>query len=193
MRMAWRLLSVCSLVFVAIVTARAGTWTEDEAKIAACFAAMDREPALTVVNAKFARREPTAAQLADRSLPSEEEVAALRLRVAKTRPCRELRLKVVKAHHPLLEPAYITLYYQADQVFSYLTDAVISYGIANRLAGESLSAFRARERAYFAAGAVERRALSERWSEALQRAHSNPPPSVPARDCAWQDLNIACE
>lgn len=153
---------------------------------------MDRDPALAVVNAKFARRNPTASQLADESVASEEEAAALRLRVQKTRPCRELRLAAVKAHHPLLEPAYATLYYQADQVFDYLQQGAISYGMANRLSAEALELFQARERAYLAAPADERLALADVWREQLQRAHSNPA-QLPPRACSWQGLNIACE
>lgn len=175
-----------------VTSSHASAWAEDDAKIAACFAAMDRDPALAVVNAKFARREPSAAQLSDQSFASEAEAEALRLRVAKTRPCRTLRLEAVRVHHPLLEPAYATLYYQADQVFDYLTQGFVSYGAANRLAFEALTAFRAREQGYFAATTESaRQALSLEWSENLQRAHSNPPPSSPVH-CAWGGLNLWC-
>jgi hypothetical protein len=152
---------------------------------------MDRDPALAVVNAKFARRNPSPAQLGDQSCANEDEAAALRLRVRKTRPCRELRLAAVKAHHPLLEPAYATLYYQADQVFDYLQQGAISYGAANRLSAQALALFQARERAYVAAPADERVALADVWREELQRGHSNPPPP-PSRACSWQGLNIVC-
>lgn len=173
------------------VVAEAATWPEAEKEIAACFQAMDGDPALTVVNARFARRSPSAAQLADERFADEGEAAALRLRVRKTRPCRELRLAAVKAHHPLLGPAYATLYYQADQVFDYLQQGAISYGAANRLSAEALALFQARERAYFAATRVERVALAESWGDELQRGHSNPPPP-PSRACSWQGLNIVC-
>ncbi|MBP6014410.1 MAG: hypothetical protein KBA31_19435 [Alphaproteobacteria bacterium] len=189
-----------SLVFIfaaavaGAAMALAGTWAEDDAAVMACFAAMDREPALAVVNPRFARRDPTAAQLADAGMPSEAEAAALRLRVQKTRPCREKRLAAVRAHHLLLEPAYATLYYQSDQVFDYLTQDFVTYGTANHLARDALVAFRAREAAYFGArDEVERAALSEGWSEALQRAHSYPPPDSGPRSCAWQGPNIVCE
>ncbi|MCE9521082.1 MAG: hypothetical protein K8S25_01460 [Alphaproteobacteria bacterium] len=174
--------------------AAASSWAEDDAKVVACFAVMDANPALAVVNAKFARREPSAAQLGDARFASASEVEALRLRVSATRPCRALRLGAVRAHHPLLEPAYTTLYYQADQVFVYLIDGWISYGAANRLAQASLGAFKGREQAFFAARSDEaRRALSNGWDEALQRAHSDPPPSAPwPVTCAWRELNIAC-
>jgi hypothetical protein len=168
-------------------------WDKAEAEIAACFQAMDADPALAVVNAKFARRNPTAAQLADVAIPSEDEAEALRLRVKKTRPCRGLRLAAVNEYHPLLEPAYATLYYQADQVFSYLQQRTITYGTANRLSAESLDLFRARERAYFAAPEAERAALADVWRDQLQRGHSNPPPYDPQSKCSWSDLNIACE
>jgi hypothetical protein len=173
------------------ISPRAATWAEAEAEIAACFQAMDRDPALTVVNAKFARRNPSAAQLADQSFVSADEAGALRLRVQKTRPCRELRLAAVKAHHPLLDPAYATLYYQADQVFDYLQQGAVTYGAANRLSAEALDLFQARERAYLAAPADERVALAEVWRDELQRGHSNPPPP-PSQSCSWQGLNIAC-
>lgn len=169
----------------------AGTWGEAEAEIAACFQAMDRDPALAVVNAKFARRNPSAAQLADASYARDEEAEALRLRVRKTRPCRDLRLAAVKAHHPLLEPAYTALYYQADQVFAYLQQGAITYGAANRLSAEALALFQSRERAYFAADAAGRKALAETWLDEVQRAHSNPPPP-PGLRCAWAELNIVC-
>lgn len=184
------------LVFVFLLLAlatstNAATWAEAEAEIAACFQTMDRDPALAVVNAKFARRDPTALQLADESFVTEDEAAALRLRMRKTRPCRELRLAAVRAHHPSLEPAYATLYYQADQVFDYLQQGAISYGAANRLSAEALDLFRARERAYLAASADERIALADVWNDELQRGHSNPPPP-PGFRCAWADLNIVC-
>ena len=119
----------------------------------------------------------------------------MRLRVAKARPCRELRLGAVKAHRPLLGPAYTTLYYQADQVFAYLTQGWISYGEANRLSKESLAAFEQRAQAYSqAADDDQRRSLAQTWLDALQRAHSEPPPSAPHRvTCQWRALNIACE
>lgn len=188
---------LAAFAFVAAVAdaamASAETWAEDDAAVIACFAAMDREPALAVVNARFARREPTAAQLADAGMPSEAEAAALRLRVQTTRPCRERRLGAVRAHHPMLEPAYATLYYQSDQVFDYLTQGFVTYGTANHLARDALVAFRGREAAYFGArGEAERAALSESWSDSLQRAHSNPPPGNGPRRCIWEALNIAC-
>lgn len=186
-RLAWSLAAACMLS----ASSSAATWEEAEVEIAACFQAMDRDPALAVVNAKFARRNPSAAQLADQSFADDDESAALRLRVQKTRPCRELRLAAVEAHHPLLEPAYATLYYQADQVFDYLQQGAISYGAANRLSAEALDLFQARERAYLAASADERTALAEVWREELQRGHSNPPPP-PAQSCSWEGLNIIC-
>lgn len=173
--------------------ASGGTWDQAEAEIAECFSAMDADPALSVVNAKFARRNPTQAQLADAAVPSEGEAEALRLRVKKTRPCRGLRLAAVNTYHPTLEPAYATLYYQTDQVFDYLQQRTITYGTANRLSAESLDLFRARERAYFAAPEAERAALADVWRDQLQRGHSNPPPYDPQAKCAWSDLNIACQ
>lgn len=154
---------------------------------------MDRDPALSMVNAKFARRDPTPAQLADASVPTAEEGEALRLRSRKTNPCRELRLSAVRKFHPHLAPAYVTLYYQTDQVFSYLADALITYGSANRLSLEAFTLFEHRSKAYFAADPAEQAALANVWDEALQRAHSDPPPSgvLPAT-CEWRELNLAC-
>ena len=63
-----RLLSIALVSLLLGSTAWAGTWEDDDKAIAACFEAMDRSPELAVVNAKFARRKPTTAQLADRSL-----------------------------------------------------------------------------------------------------------------------------
>ena len=99
---------------------REDDWHNAEAGIAACFKAMDEDPGLAQVNAKYARRDPTPSQLSDRAIPSDAESAALRRRVEVTGPCRTLRLAAVRDNHPLLEPAYTALYYQADQVFSYL-------------------------------------------------------------------------
>jgi hypothetical protein len=169
------------------------TWQQAEAKIAACFQVMDRDAALAVVNAKFSRRNPTPAHLADRSVPTDDEAVALRLRVQKTKPCREMRLAAVLAHHPLLEPAYATLYYQADQVFDYLQQQAITYGAANRLSAEALDLFKAREHLYSTSPEDEQVALANVWRELLQRGHSNPPPDTPERECSWSDLNIACE
>ena len=167
------------------------TWEGAEAEIARCFDAMDRDPALAVVNAKYARRNPTAAQLADRSVPTEAEAAALRLRVQKTQPCREQRLQAVAKFRPLLEPSYRTLYYQADQVIAYLADGWIGYGEANRLALESFRAFEHRGEALTKGS--DQAALSNAWDEALQRAHSNPPPDRRVKSCRWEELNLACE
>jgi hypothetical protein len=169
----------------------AETWDAAEADIARCFDAMDRDPALGRVNAKYARRNPTEAQLADPSFVSEAEAAALRLRVAKTRSCRDVRLDAVARFRPLLDPSYRILYYQADQVMSYLTEGLIGYGLANRLALESFRAFEARGDAF--AKTADQAALSETWAEMLQRAHSNPPPDRPVKSCHWEDLNLACE
>lgn len=161
-------------------------------EVAKCFAAMDAEPALAVVNAKFARARPSAAQLADASFATDAQSDALRLRVAKTRPCRELRLDALARFDPLLVPAYRILYYQADQVFDYLINQRISYGVANTLARDAMNAFALRDHAYMAAaGEEERRALSTAWVEELQRAHSNPP-QTRAQSCKWVDVNVEC-
>jgi hypothetical protein len=192
----WSWWWIAGLLVVSSAAARPSaepSWTGAEAEIAACFSAMDNDPALATINAKFARGMPDAAQLADRDLPSEEEAEALRLRVRTTRQCRDMRLAAVHALHPQLEPAYATLYYRADQVFQYLTNRLVTYGTANRLASESLAAFQERSRAYFAAGDSERRSLAERWSEQLQRAHSNPPPPEGDNDCRWVELNLSCD
>jgi hypothetical protein len=171
--------------------AQAATWEAAESEIARCFTTMDEDPALARVNAKYARRNPTEAQLADPTFVGEADAVALRLRVAKTRPCRDLRLDAVAKFRPLLDPSYRVLYYQADQVMSYLTEGWISYGLANRLALESFRAFEARGDAF--AKTADQAALSETWAEALQRAHSNPPPDRPVKTCRWEDLNLACE
>ncbi len=164
----------------------------DEAAIGACFEAMDRAPELQPVNRKFARRNPSAAQLADESVATEAEADLLRHRIVKTRPCRDLRLNSVRAHEPLLEPAYTTLYYQADQVFEDLSEGWISFGEANRLSRLALAAFETRQSAYRAAASDSARgALSASWSDMLQRAHSNPPPDGLVT-CAWEDVNLAC-
>lgn len=194
-------MSLLSLWLVSTLAAASTTdasapdgWAAADAKIVACFEAMDRDAALAVVNAKFARRKPSLAQLADRAFVTEPEAKALRLRVKKTRPCRQLRLAAVRAHHPLLEPAYTTLYYQADQVFEYLTNAWISYGTANQLSAQALAEFETRSGEYFKADQTKRRSLAEFWLDALQRAHSEPPPSAPQLvTCRWRGLNIACE
>ena len=167
------------------------TWETAEAEIARCFEAMDNDPALKAVNAKYARRNPTQAQLGDPAFATEIEAAALRLRIAKTRPCREMRLEAVAKFRPLLEPSYRILYYQADQVILYLVDGLISYGMANKLAQESFRAFERRGEAL--AKADDAAALSNAWLEQLQRAHSNPPPDRPVKSCRWEELNLACE
>lgn len=186
--------AVATAAFVAARPVHAGTWEEDDAAIAACFAAMDRDSALAVVNAKFARGKPSAAQLGDRALPSEAEAEALRTRIVKTRPCRTMRLDAVRAHHPLLEGAYTILYYQADQVFADLSQRAISYGIANTLAAAALDQFETRRAAYFAGDATARETLAAEWRTAIERAHSDPPPSAAYRDnCRWREINVVCE
>ena len=169
----------------------AAAWNAAEVEIARCFDAMDRDSALQIVNAKYARRNPTPAQLADLSFANEAEADALRLRLQKTRPCREQRLTAVATFRPLLEPSYRTLYYQADQVIAYLADGWIGYGEANRLALESFRAFEQRSEALTKAS--DQAALSNAWDEALQRAHSNPPPDKRVKSCRWEELNLACE
>lgn len=188
-----RTLLVIGAALLVTSPARGGATRDgDEAAIAACFEAMDRAPELQSVNKKFARRNPTAEQLADASVASELEADMLRLRIVKTRPCRELRLDAVRRHDPLLEPAYKTLYYQADQVFEYLSEDWINFGEANRLSRLALVAFEARQSAYRAAASdAARRELSQAWSEQLQRAHANPPPDGLVT-CAWEEDNLAC-
>jgi hypothetical protein len=168
-------------------------WDSADREIAACFDAMDQDPALQTVNQRFARRTPTAAQLADTAVSSQEEADQLRLRVAKTRPCRDLRLAAVQRFHPLLEPAYRILYYKADQVFGYLANQLITYGEANRLAQASLQEFLSRQRAYLDATPNERRRLSEEWDELLQRSHSNPPPDNAPAKCEWVGTILECQ
>ena len=188
---------IASLGLAALFAAPAGatqpaaTWEAAESEIARCFEALDRDPALSEVNAKYARRNPTPAQLADPSFPTEAEAAALRLRVGKTRPCREQRLSAVARFRPLLEPSYRILYYQADQVIAYLADGWISYGMANRLALDSFHAFEQRGEALTKTD--DQAALSTAWDEALQRAHSNPPPDRRVKSCRWEELNLACK
>ena len=189
-----RFLVGAQLLLVSSSVVLASSWVEEDAAVKSCFAAMDRDPLLQNVNAKFARREPSPGQLADASVPTAEEQDQLRLRIRKTRPCREMRLAAVQIHRPALKPAYAILYYQSDQVFDYLGQRFISYGTANRLAGEALNAFRQRELAYLSAtddGA--RRALAAAWEESLQRAHSYPPPDSGPRVCGWADLNVVCD
>lgn len=165
---------------------------EAEASVKKCFADMDAEPALAVVNAKFARAKPSAAQLSDPHFASDTEADALRLRIEKTARCRELRLMMLEVFYPLKRPAYRILYYQADQVFDYLINQRINYGVANTLARDAMNAFALRDHAYMAAaGEDERRALSTAWAEELQRAHSNPP-QTRAKSCKWVDVNVEC-
>lgn len=151
---------------------------------------MDADPALRTVNAKYARRNPTPVQLTDASYATTAEADRLRLRVQKTRRCRELRLAAVEKHRPLETPSYRTLDYQADQVTGYLVDGLITFGTANQLVQESFQAFERRSEAL--AKTVDHSALSEQWDEALQRAHSNPPPDRPVASCWWEELNLAC-
>lgn len=167
-------------------------WLKAEASISACFSSMDDDPQLARVNAKFARRDPTPAQLADRAVPTEAEAAELRLRVERTAPCRALRLAAVRENRPLMEPAYAVLYYQADQVFSYLQSQAITYGTANRLSAASLESFRHRERTYLGTGNAERTAAADALREQLEAGHSTPPPT-PDRSCVWQGLNVDCK
>ncbi len=167
-----------------------GVWAAADADIARCFAAMDADPALAAVNAKYARRNPTPVQLADKTFATAAEGDALRLRMQKTQPCRELRLAAVAEFRLLETPSYRTLYYQADQVIAYLADGWISYGTANRLALDSFQAFEQRGNAL--GNAADPSVLSNEWDEALQRGHSNPPPDRRVVSCAWEDLNLAC-
>lgn len=192
---AWLLAPIALLfgAFESECAASAGSMTAAEKEIAACFEAMDKDPALQTVNRKFARRAPTAEQLADASVPTDAEADDLRQRVAKTRPCRELRLAAVQKHQPLLEPAYRILYYKADQVFAYLIQQLIAYGEANRLASASLQEFQGRQKAFLQASEAERHALSETWEEALQRSHSNPPPYKTPAKCEWADTVLECQ
>lgn len=183
---------ILSLMFALAGSVGNTDWQTSQTNVAACFAAMDREPALAIVNAKFARQSPTPSQLTDKSVPSEDEAEALRLRVKKTRPCREMRLAAVQEIHPKLEPAYQTLYYQADQVFDYLQQRAIDYGTANRLSASALALFREREALYFKGAAAQRSALAEQWEDQLSRGHSNPPPPSPEFVCEWEELNILC-
>jgi hypothetical protein len=167
-------------------------WAQADASISACFKAMDEAPQLARVNAKFARHDPTPAQLADRAVPTDAEAAELRLRVERTGPCRAMRLAAVRDNRPLLEPAYAVLYYQADQVFSYLQQQAISYGTANQLSAQSLESFRKRERDYAAASNAERTVAANALREQLQAGHSAPPPTPQLR-CAWDGLNVDCK
>jgi hypothetical protein len=181
------------IVTVGVARAETDTWKADDEKVTACFATMDRMPELQPVNAKFARRDPTAEQLSDPGIATETEAQLLRLRVEKTRPCRELRLAAVRNSYPLLEPAYKTLYYQADQVFEYLANGWITFGEANRLSSKALAEFNARQKTFFEARSDERRHdLSTDWDESLQRSHSNPPPAHGPVECRWESTNLAC-
>jgi len=181
-----------SCVWVMGCQTRDDEWTKADAGTSACFKAMDEDPQLARVNAKFARHDPTPAQLADHAVPTEEEAAKLRVRVQRTAPCREMRLAAVRDMRPLLEPAYAVFYYQADQVLSYLQEQAISYGTANRLSSQALESFRTRERAYDDASNVERSVAAAALRDQLQAGHSAPPPTPDLR-CVWGGLNVSCK
>jgi len=185
------------MALMVVASASAGPmadgWAAADADVVACFEAMDRDPALAVVNAKFARREPTAEQRANQTVVTDEEADQLRLRIVKTRPCRELRLAAVKQYRPLLEPSYRILYYQADQVFTYLINKWISYGEANRLSWLAQLQFQVRSSLFDQASEDQRADLSRDWDEMLQRAHSNPPPANTPAKCDWEALVLACQ
>ncbi len=168
-------------------------WKSAEVEINACFEAMDRDPALAVVNAKYARRDPTPEQLANQGVATDQEADQFRARVAKTRPCRDMRLDAVKRFYPLLEPSYRILYYQADQLFEYLSGKWITYGEANRLSRISQLKATGRQRDFFEArDAKSQLDMSKDWNEQLQRAHADPPPTHAAATCEWSDLGLAC-
>jgi len=169
-------------------------WKAEDVNIAQCFAAMDHDPALASVNSKYARRDPTAAQLADTHVATDEETNRLKSRIAKTAPCREMRIKAVSRHYPSLMPSYRILYFQADQIFEYLMNKWITYGEANRLSQLSQQQFKDREAAYFrAATEQERPTLSKSWSDAFIRVRVKAPPDGVAATCAWVDLALSCQ
>ena len=167
-------------------------WKSAEVEINACFEAMDRDP-LLAVNAKYARRDPTLEQLAYQGVATDQEADQLRARVAKTKPCRDMRLDAVKRFYPLLEPSYRILYFQADQLFEYLSEKWITYGEANRLSKISQLKATGRLSGFFdALDAKSQLDMSKAWDEQLQRAHANSPPTHSAATCEWSDLVLAC-
>jgi hypothetical protein len=181
-------LAFASPALIAPVIAASGEQASDAA---ACFRAIDREPALKGVNAKFSRERATSAQLADASVATEDEAEALRLLARKTRDCREKELAAVENRDPLLAPAYRILYYQREQVLDYLQQQAISFGTANRLNGEARGSFDARQQSYTIASPARQAEFAELWDEELQRGHSNPPQPA-GLACTWEALNILC-
>lgn len=168
-------------------------WRAAQAAADACFDAADRDSILAGINAKFPRRSAPPKLLFDMTVPDESEAEALRLRMAKEKPCREQQLAMVRARYPDLEPAYRIFFYQADQVNDYLQQGAITYGTANRLSAAAYMVVGGRELLFFDATPAMRLMMGDRWRDRLARGHSNPPPT-PDLMCDWQDsLNIVCE
>jgi hypothetical protein len=143
-------------------------WTEADTRIAACFSSVDKDSAIAIVNGKYPRRDPSLAQLNDKSVSTDKEADQLKVRMGMVARCRAMRIEAVSRFYPSLMPSYRILYFQADQLFEYLRQKWITYGEANRLSKLSQSQFRDRESAYFSLSIEQDRlALSKSWSNML--------------------------
>ena len=169
-------------------------WKAADGLIAVCFSEVDNDPPLAAVNGKYPRRDPSAAQLADKSVATDDEADRLKLRMDTVARCRAMRIEAVSRYYPSLLPAYDILYYQADQLFDYLRRKWITYGEANRLSKISQAQFKERESAYFSAvTAQDRLALSKGWSDMLGRVRHDRPPAPTPATCDWVDLALVCQ
>jgi len=183
--------------FLAAAAGAAGAdnpeWKAADARIAACFEAADNDPRLAVVNGKYPRRDPSAAQLADTSVMTDQEADQLKVRIDQVARCRGMRIEAVGRIYPSLLASYGILYFQADQLYEYLTQKWITYGEANRLSKLSQARFRERESAYFAAATEqERQTLASEWSAAMQGLRYDSPPERPPVTCDWVKAALLC-
>ena len=193
----WRFLL---LVLVAMAASPAwASWESEKAAADRCFAEVNDDPSIGSTSGKLVLGEPTAAQLADSSIPTPEEAEAVRVGSVRVVPCRNQMLAALHRHHPLIAPAYELRWLQLDVVYDQLIHRRITFGNANYLIHESYLAFRERERRYIAMqDEMARREDAERdraWVDEVRRWRNSTRDAYPSPRvvvCSWQGSTLIC-
>jgi hypothetical protein len=149
---------------------------------------VEAERAFYAIGQKFNGR-----MLYDDTYATKGEATVLLERAARNKACAARQEAVRRERLPGLQPSQDLLRHHDEQVLRYLTQGLITYGNANRLARDALWEANMREGAYFR-GETERAKLTQEWRDRLQRLRPPTPLDGPRMSgCIWRDDNIACD
>jgi hypothetical protein len=194
------LVGLCGLLSVFLLSPAYGgtlgpSWQTERDKANSCFQNADRDSSVSLIVARFVRRNPDSAHLADEAIPNESEAQAVQNRARLEGPCRELMLTAVRNHHPLLLSTYKIRYFQSDLVYEKLIQRRISFGNANRLMKESYLTLWIQQTLYDEARSEhERRAVAEMSDRLAKHTQFTllPLPGPGRLTCHWVGPTLYC-